>query len=651
MFTRSITRLTLALIIVGAALLLVTSFTANAAATTATARPHADLIVNPGESIQAAIDAANDGDTILINAGDYTESLTLSKPVSLTGVNSDTTILHAVAGQRVLTVTGATINTSVVISGLTFTGGDATGGQGADVYPPSDPGIIILPTPTRTPTPIPTLGSHSASPQARQSNRATDSPAAQSLAWLMQQSPDDFAPSTDGLGGGLLITDSAQPQLQAVQVSNNLAGYGGGLYVDGASPMLLYGVDASGNVAMSGGGLYANAPVTLKQARLSNNTALSIGGGAYVSGTITLLGSQVTHNVGGGLQVRGNLTAQQSDISFNTDSANGGGGIVQSAGQLSLDNVTVEGNKSTVWMGSGIFTSGSTLKISDTRVISNSGYWGSGLVFINGGSGQIINSLFARNVPPNSYGASIYSWGDLQIIHTTIADTNINPGAAIYFEVGSLYVTNTVIANHLVGIQRSQVNTGVTEDYNLFYGNVTNTVGVTMGAHSLSGDPRFVDPAHDDYHVMIDSPAIDAGIDAGIYTDLDGNPRPQGEGFDIGAYERYRNLPTPTPTHTPTATPTSTHTPTPTPTPTHTPTDTPTNTPTATTTPTHTPTATPTPTDTPTATPTPTRTPTPTPTLTNTPTVTSTPTSTPTKTPTPVWEPSNWFYLPLLLRQ
>ncbi len=86
--------------------------------------------INCSGSIQACIDSASDGDTILIAAGRYTESLTLSKPVSLTGENRDTTIIHAVEGQRVLTVTGALISNSVVISGLTFTGGAADYGGG-----------------------------------------------------------------------------------------------------------------------------------------------------------------------------------------------------------------------------------------------------------------------------------------------------------------------------------------------------------------------------------------------------------------------------------------------------------------------------------------------------------------------------------------
>src|SRR5262249_43430266 len=56
-----------------------------------------------------------------------TESLTLGKAVSLTGESSATVIIHAVAFQRVLTATGASVDSSVVISGLSFTGGEATG--------------------------------------------------------------------------------------------------------------------------------------------------------------------------------------------------------------------------------------------------------------------------------------------------------------------------------------------------------------------------------------------------------------------------------------------------------------------------------------------------------------------------------------------
>jgi parallel beta-helix repeat protein len=50
----------------------------------------------------------------------------------------------------------------------------------------------------------------------------------------------------------------------------------------------------------------------------------------------------------------------------------------------------------------------------------------------------------------------------------------------------------------------------------------------------------FVDPTIDNYHLPPGSPAIDAGTDlvsAIVTTEIEGNPRPAGTAFDIGAYE------------------------------------------------------------------------------------------------------------------
>ena len=58
-------------------------------------------------------------------------------------------------------------------------------------------------------------------------------------------------------------------------------------------------------------------------------------------------------------------------------------------------------------------------------------------------------------------------------------------------------------------------------------------------------DPLFVNPAANDFHLQVESPAIDAGTEIPSLTvDMDGNPRPQGKTIDIGAYEtqQYRSL-------------------------------------------------------------------------------------------------------------
>ena len=59
------------------------------------------------------------------------------------------------------------------------------------------------------------------------------------------------------------------------------------------------------------------------------------------------------------------------------------------------------------------------------------------------------------------------------------------------------------------------------------------------GPHDLIGvDPRLVDPANNDFHLQGSSPAVDAGQSLPQVTnDLEGKLRPQGAGYDIGAYE------------------------------------------------------------------------------------------------------------------
>jgi hypothetical protein len=107
--------------------------------------------------------------------------------------------------------------------------------------------------------------------------------------------------------------------------------------------------------------------------------------------------------------------------------------------------------------------------------------------------------------------------------------------------------------------------TGVDVDYNLAYNSNgstpdcyrygTYTCKNPPSIHDLwQVNPQFVDPAADNYHLLPASPAIDTGIDVGVTTDFDGNSRPQGKAFDIGAFE-YLTIASPTPDVSPSSTP------------------------------------------------------------------------------------------------
>jgi hypothetical protein len=70
---------------------------------------------------------------------------------------------------------------------------------------------------------------------------------------------------------------------------------------------------------------------------------------------------------------------------------------------------------------------------------------------------------------------------------------------------------------------------------NIFY---QVTVNGTLPASNFIGDPKFVNPAQDNFKLQEGSPAIDKGITLNeVPDDIEGNKRPAGGGYDIGAYE------------------------------------------------------------------------------------------------------------------
>jgi hypothetical protein len=68
---------------------------------------------------------------------------------------------------------------------------------------------------------------------------------------------------------------------------------------------------------------------------------------------------------------------------------------------------------------------------------------------------------------------------------------------------------------------------------------VPSGAGITVRA-AVVGNPQFVNPASNDFHLLGASPAVGVGtaaVGATVARDYDGNPRPQGVSFDVGAFE------------------------------------------------------------------------------------------------------------------
>jgi hypothetical protein len=254
----------------------------------------------------------------------------------------------------------------------------------------------------------------------------------------------------------------------------------------------------SNSAASVGGGLFAFDTMVLTDTELYSNTAASLGGGAASFGTASLQGGVFANN-------------QCTD--FNCQ-------------------------------GGGLYVS-SVLTATDTQFVSNASAFNGGAIYLFANidaQSRLVNVLLARNSALGT-GAGVYMSGGpggrfLDILHTTVVSPTQGAGAAIYALNGVVNITNTIVAGYDTGIER--VFGVVNEDYNLFFDvPVTTTGGVTSGGNSLSGNPAFVNPAVDDFHLGAGSAALDAGTDAGVTVDFESDARPLGSGFDIGYDEAF----------------------------------------------------------------------------------------------------------------
>lgn len=501
-------------------------------------------------TLQACINGLNEGDVIHILPGEYTTSLTLNKAVSLIGSHPLTpTVLRAPIGQRVLSITGATINNSVVISGLQITGGDLS--EGGQCPTSCGGGILISDGAWPMLNNLVVSGNRASSGGGIYINQTGQAAGPVMIAHsqiLNNNAVDSGGGLYMNMGGVLLARESSI-------ASNTAAIAGGGVYIDRGTFTLQNGqIDGNHAVTANGGGLYLNNPTATYiqiTGTLANNTAAGSGGGVYaVHNTVQLYGGVVFSNTaagnGGGLYLdKGNLTLN-GPVGVVGNHALNGGGLYLNTGTAQLAGGQLVGNGAS-GNGGGLYA-GNTITISATRFLANSaGNTGGGLYAAGSGEASLANSLFARNnAGQAAAGLSLNSSGTATLRHLTVVDPGSNAFEAIVVTGGTTDIKNTSMTSHTIGLSRTAGT--LTADYNLYFGNVVTQSGAILpGSHDIVGlDPLFADPApgSDNYALKLFSPAVDAGVDAGVYVDLGGQLRPIGHGFDIGAFELQADLAT-----------------------------------------------------------------------------------------------------------
>ncbi len=177
----------------------------------------------------------------------------------------------------------------------------------------------------------------------------------------------------------------------------------------------------------------------------------------------------------------------------------------------------------------------------------------------NGGLIENVN-IYNNIIYYNKYGGiELGSWSDIgftgtkplkhiKIINNTCyrnGDYDNGWGYGIVVDnpdAEDIIIRNNICSSNSAQIAITQINNGGIIDHNLFYGN-NNAQGTLYGTDSIIGNPLFVDTLSFNFNIEQNSPVIDNANPVNApNVDFEDKLRPNGSGYDIGAYEFYSTL-------------------------------------------------------------------------------------------------------------
>ena len=298
--------------------------------------------------------------------------------------------------------------------------------------------------------------------------------------------------SGGGKSGVFEVDQGVTATITGLTITDGHASDGAGLYNQAKATLQLTDCTISGNTATSvAGGIYNSGTMTLTDSAVSGNSAVAGSGGlesVNAGASLTLTGCTVSGNSGaegGGVFVGGTVTFNMTDSTVSGNSAGGGGGMFIAC-KATITDSTIEGNSasSSTSGGGGILVSQSgDLKLAGCTVSGNTAHFGGGVYNGSNGTAYINYSTLTGNTA--AFGGGVNSSGPIHLNNCTIAGNaaslgNSPEGGGVYIDSGSANIIGTIVA----------ANT------------TTGTTGATAsdiaGAVKVAGDNNLIGPGGSD---------------------------------------------------------------------------------------------------------------------------------------------------------
>ena len=185
------------------------------------------------------------------------------------------------------------------------------------------------------------------------------------------------------------------------------------------------------------------------------------------------------------------------------------------------------------YVGGGLYLENSSPTITNCMITNNYAFIGGGL-YLRASTPTIMNSMIVRN---RATGLSLGGGGIFledsspTITHCTVGSNLAGQyGGAIFCYNASPRITNSILwgDSALYGSEIHVQSGSPVVTY-------SDVQGGWAGEGNIDLNPLFFGGGS--YHIRAVSACVDAGTDAGVYTDFDGQDRPWGAGSDMGADE------------------------------------------------------------------------------------------------------------------
>ncbi|MFC2119912.1 hypothetical protein ACFLQ4_02460, partial [Bacteroidota bacterium] len=485
---------------------------------------YAQIIHVPGDqpTIQAGIDAAQNGDTVLVDDGTYFENINFKgKAITVASwflVNGDTshrnnTIIdgslpsHPDSGSVVTFNSGE--DTNSVLCGFTITGGTGT-------FLPANPPLIPVPFRYGGGILCSMSGAYIKNNIIKNNECIINLTDADAAGGGICSAPPGY--------NSFVVIDSNQIVNNFVWAQGNIT-LGQGSWAQG------------GGVALYTDGLVVNNEI------LSNHCESIYGLG--VGGGIRLLG--------GTTKILNNNIDLNSSISVNSGGT--AGGISCSAANTIIDSNTITNNYISGALGCNgagiyfdLYDNANWAVVKNNYISGNyhtNGICYGGAIGMWRSSPDIYNNIITNNAADYGGALNVFANSKPIIINNTITNNTANQeGGALYFEDPS---TNPIIINSILWNNGSEIYPSNSIDVFVYYSDIEGG-WIGTGTNNINVDPFFVDTLNSDFHLQDISLCIGAGIDSleidttwyySPATDFYGNVRPDtiDPYVDIGAIE------------------------------------------------------------------------------------------------------------------